>query len=89
MTAAWCITCLVNERVALNTEATQTAMARYGVTVLRGDWTRRDPTITTFLHAHGRDGVPFYLFVPAHGPAVVLPQILTQGLVISTITPQP
>ncbi|MDE7547016.1 protein-disulfide reductase DsbD family protein [Acetobacter fabarum] len=89
MTAAWCITCLVNERVALNTNATQAAMARYGVTVLRGDWTRRDPAITAFLHAHGRDGVPFYLFVPAQGDAVVLPQILTQGLVLRTITPKP
>ncbi|NHO57211.1 cytochrome C biogenesis protein [Acetobacter lambici] len=89
MTAAWCITCLVNERVALNTAPTQAAMARYGVTTLRGDWTRRDPAITAFLHAHGRDGVPFYLFVPAKGDAVVLPQILTSGLVISTITPTP
>ncbi|WP_354858315.1 protein-disulfide reductase DsbD family protein [Acetobacter fabarum] len=89
MTAAWCISCLVNERVALNTDATKAAMARYGVTVLRGDWTRRDPAITAFLHAHGRDGVPFYLFVPAQGDAVVLPQILTQGLVLRTITPIP
>lgn len=89
MTAAWCITCLVNERVALNTAPTQAAMARYGVTTLRGDWTRRDPVITAFLHAHGRDGVPFYLFVPAKGDAVVLPQILTSGLVISTISPTP
>jgi thiol:disulfide interchange protein len=87
MTAAWCITCLVNERVALNTDATKAAMARYGVTVLRGDWTRRDPAITAFLHAHGRDGVPFYLFVPTQGDAVVLPQILTQGLVLRTISP--
>ncbi|MFT8551311.1 MAG: protein-disulfide reductase DsbD domain-containing protein [Acetobacter okinawensis] len=89
MTAAWCITCLVNERVALNTQTTQAAMARYGVTLLRGDWTRRGPTITAFLHAHGRDGVPFYLFVPAHGDAVILPQILTPALVLSTITPKP
>lgn len=89
MTAAWCITCLVNERVALNTTATQAALARYGVTVLRGDWTQRNPAITEFLDAHGRDGVPFYLFVPAQGDAVVLPQILTSGLVINTITPKP
>ncbi|CDG39793.1 protein-disulfide reductase DsbD family protein [Asaia bogorensis] len=87
MTAAWCITCLVNERMALNTQATQAAMARYGVITLRGDWTQRNPAITAFLRKHGRDGVPFYLFVPAHGAAVVLPQILTPGLVIGTITP--
>lgn len=87
MTAAWCITCLINERVALDTPATQAAFARDGVTLLRGDWTRHDPAITTFLRQHGRDGVPFYLFVPAHGAEVTLPQLLTPALVIQAISP--
>lgn len=86
MTAAWCITCLVNEKVALDIPGTQAALATRGVTVLRGDWTNHDPAISAFLKAHGRDGVPFYLYVPANGPEVVLPQILTPGLVTSTIT---
>ncbi|MFT8462187.1 protein-disulfide reductase DsbD family protein [Acetobacter persici] len=86
MTAAWCITCLVNEKVALDIPGTQAALAAHGVTVLRGDWTNHDPAISAFLKAHGRDGVPFYLYVPANGPEVVLPQILTPGLVTSTIT---
>ncbi|WP_212373467.1 protein-disulfide reductase DsbD family protein [Acetobacter persici] len=86
MTAAWCITCLVNEKVALDIPGTQAALAARGVTVLRGDWTNHDPAISAFLKAHGRDGVPFYLYVPANGPEVVLPQILTPGLVTSTIT---
>lgn len=85
MTAAWCITCLVNERVALDIPGTQAAFAAHGVTVLRGDWTNHDPAISAFLKAHGRDGVPFYLYVPASGPEVVLPQILTPGLVTSTL----
>ncbi len=85
MTAAWCITCLVNERVALDIPSTQAAFAAHGVTVLRGDWTNHDPAISAFLKAHGRDGVPFYLYMPANGPEVVLPQILTPGLVASTV----
>ncbi|GBR22919.1 cytochrome c biogenesis thiol:disulfide interchange protein DsbD [Acetobacter orleanensis NRIC 0473] len=85
MTAAWCITCLVNERVALDIPSTQAAFAAHGVTVLRGDWTNHDPAISAFLKAHGRDGVPFYLYVPATGPEVVLPQILTPGLVAGTV----
>ncbi|WP_373270302.1 protein-disulfide reductase DsbD family protein [Acetobacter malorum] len=85
MTAAWCITCLVNERVALDIPSTQAAFAARGVTVLRGDWTNHDPAISAFLKAHGRDGVPFYLYVPANGPEVVLPQILTPGLVAGTV----
>ncbi|MCP1271844.1 protein-disulfide reductase DsbD family protein [Acetobacter cerevisiae] len=85
MTAAWCITCLVNERVALDIPSTQAAFAAHGVTVLRGDWTNHDSAISAFLKAHGRDGVPFYLYVPANGPEAVLPQILTPGLVASTV----
>lgn len=85
MTAAWCITCLVNERVALDVPSTQAAFAAQGITTLRGDWTNHDPAISAFLKAHGRDGVPFYIYSPAHGPDTVLPQILTPGLVIGTI----
>nr|WP_298795005.1 protein-disulfide reductase DsbD domain-containing protein [uncultured Acetobacter sp.] len=85
MTAAWCITCLVNERVALDIPSTQAAFAARGITVLRGNWTNHDPAISAFLRAHGRDGVPFYLYVPANGPEVMLPQILTPGLVLSTL----
>ena len=84
MTAAWCITCLVNERVALAPAAVQAAFASHQVAYLKGDWTRQDPEITAFLHAAGRDGVPLYVWYPAHGGApVVLPQILTPGLVLS------
>ena len=67
MTAAWCVTCLVNERVAISTEAVQQAFAAGGVAYLKGDWTRQDPAITTFLQQNGRDGVPLYVFYPAGG----------------------
>ncbi len=86
MTAAWCVSCLVNERVALNTDAVRTAFAQKGVVMLRGDWTRQDPAITEFLRAHGRDGVPFYQFYPAGGgPPVELPQVLTPGIVLGVL----
>jgi thiol:disulfide interchange protein DsbD len=79
MTAAWCVTCLVNERVAIGTEAVQQAFARDNVTYLKGDWTRQDPAITAFLHRNGREGVPLYVFFPGGGgQPEVLPQILTE-----------
>jgi thiol:disulfide interchange protein DsbD len=86
LTAAWCITCKVNERVALAQPSVQDAFSRRGVTVLEGDWTRGDPAITALLRAHGRDGVPLYLLYPAGGgePAV-LPQILTEGIVLKAL----
>jgi thiol:disulfide interchange protein DsbD len=80
MTAAWCVTCLVNERVAISTDTVRKAFAAGGVAYLKGDWTRQDPAITAFLQQNGRDGVPLYVFFPAGGgQAEVLPQILTEG----------
>ena len=86
LTAAWCVTCLVNERVALDQAAVQAGFRRAGVAYLVGDWTRGDPDITAYLRDNRRDGVPLYVFYPpGGGPPVTLPQILTPGLVLSTI----
>lgn len=87
LTASWCITCLVNERVALSTPEVKTAFQSQGITYLKGDWTRQDPRITALLARHGRSGVPLYLFYPA-GPgdeAQVLPQLLTPGIVTAAV----
>ena len=86
-TAAWCVTCLVNERVALSPRIVQDAFAASNVAQLTGDWTRQNPDISAFLAAQGRDGVPLYLYYPAGGkPPVVLPQILTPQLVLNAIS---
>jgi DsbC/DsbD-like thiol-disulfide interchange protein/cytochrome c biogenesis protein CcdA len=78
-TADWCLTCKVNEGVAIEREATRDAFRKAGVVALEGDWTRRDPAITRFLTAHGAAGVPLYLWYPAGGEARQLPQVLTPG----------
>ncbi|RBM08520.1 cytochrome C biogenesis protein [Novacetimonas cocois] len=88
MTAAWCISCLVNERVALSPQHVRDAFARQGVVYMKGDWTGRDAAITAFLRDHGRDGVPLYVYYPTHQEGIVLPQILTPGLVLRTIGAQ-
>ncbi len=86
LTAAWCITCKVNERVALDTEGVRRAFADRNVATLVGDWTRGDTAITALLRAHQRDGVPLYLFYPAGGGMPqILPQILTEGIVLQAI----
>jgi thiol:disulfide interchange protein len=86
VTAAWCITCLVNERVALG-PAVSEALARKGVTALKADWTRRDPAITALLGSFGRNGVPLYVVYPAAPSAApaVLPQVLTEGMVLEAL----
>jgi thiol:disulfide interchange protein len=86
MTAAWCVTCLVNERVAISTDAVRQAFATDHVAYLKGDWTRQDPAITAFLRQNGREGVPLYVFFPADGGSPeVLPQILTESEVLRVI----
>lgn len=85
-TAAWCITCQVNERVALATENTRRLFADRAVAYLVADWTRRDPAITRQLERHGRSGVPLYLwYAPARETPVVLPQLLTEGIVAQAL----
>ena len=82
MTAAWCITCLANERVALSSGVVRDALRARGVHYLKGDWTSRDPQITAYLESFGRSGVPLYVIYPADGgEPVVLPQLLTADMV--------
>jgi len=86
MTAAWCVTCLVNEQVALNRAEVRRAFAETGVVYMKGDWTRRDPAITEYLRTLGRDGVPLYVLYPVGGGSpVILPQILTEQRVLAEI----
>ncbi|HUO99485.1 MAG TPA: protein-disulfide reductase DsbD domain-containing protein [Rhizomicrobium sp.] len=86
-TASWCITCLVNEEAALSRPAVRAAFAERKVALLVADWTNRNAEITALLEAHGRSGVPLYLYYApgASGPKT-LPQILTEGEVLKTIS---
>lgn len=86
-TAAWCITCKVNEGAALSSRRVALAFADEGVVYLKADWTNRDDIIAAALAEYGRVGVPLYLFYPAGGgDPVVLPQVLNENLVIETIS---
>ena len=85
-TAAWCITCLVNDETALSRAAVRQAFAGRHIAYLVADWTRRDPAITALLSAHGRSGVPLYLYyAPGAAEPKVLPQILTEGEVLAAL----
>ncbi len=80
-TADWCLTCKVNEKVAIETEATRKAFADHKVAVLIGDWTNGDPVMGRFIEAHNRAGVPLYLYyAPGAAEPRVLPQVLTPGV---------
>jgi thiol:disulfide interchange protein/DsbC/DsbD-like thiol-disulfide interchange protein len=77
-TADWCLSCKVNERIAIDRAETRDALKHAGVVVLKGDWTRRDPAITAYLDRMGAAGVPLYVWYPAGSDAPqILPQVLT------------
>ena len=84
-TAAWCVTCQVNKRLVLNTDAVRTAFARADVVLLRADWTRRDPVITQTLAALGRNGVPVYVLHRPGKPPLLLPEVLQQQTVLDAL----
>jgi thiol:disulfide interchange protein/DsbC/DsbD-like thiol-disulfide interchange protein len=84
LTAAWCITCLVNERTTLASSAVQDAMKARRMVYLKGDWTNRNPEITRLLARNGRSGVPLYLLYPGRGEPIVLPQILTEASLLES-----
>jgi thiol:disulfide interchange protein DsbD len=85
-TAAWCVSCQVNDRVAISTPGSARAFKRDNVAYLKADWTRRDPAIAADLARFGRAGVPLYLVYGVKGgePAI-LPAILTEGVVVRAL----
>ncbi len=89
-TAAWCLSCQVNERVALNRPEVQQAFLTANVALLRADWTRHDESITQALTALGRSGVPSYaLYVPGETSPRLLPEVLTPGIVTDALSKLP
>ena len=85
MTADWCITCKVNERVALKNADVEQVLAADGVQYIKGDWTNSDPQITQYLAQFGRNGVPLYVVYHPSREPVVLPQILTPETVLEAL----
>ena len=84
-TAAWCVTCQVNKKVVLETKPVREAFAAKSVKLMRADWTRRDPAITAALNDFGRNGVPVYvLYAPGKAP-VILPEILSERIVVEAL----
>lgn len=85
--AAWCLTCQVNERVALSAATVLAKIEEKNVATLKADWTSRDPAITAALTKLGRSGVPTYVLYSkdASAPPRLLPEVLTPTLVIDAL----
>jgi thiol:disulfide interchange protein/DsbC/DsbD-like thiol-disulfide interchange protein len=89
-TAKWCLSCQVNERVALERPEVEQALAGAHVALFKADWTRYDESITQTLAALGRSGVPAYaLYVPGEASPRLLPEALTPGIVLDAVAALP
>ena len=84
-TADWCITCKVNETIVLNQVSIKNALESKGIVYLKADWTRKDETIANKLAEYGRTGVPLYLLYSSEGIPVILPELLTEDMLLSYI----
>ena len=81
-TADWCITCKVNERVALNSEKVKSLIKQKNIKYMEADWTRKNESIAKKLEEFGRSGVPLYLLYPPNGEPSILPEILTEDILL-------
>ena len=80
MTADWCLTCKVNERLVFDDLEVQALLKQKKFLLLKGDWTQRNEEITRFLNRYDRVGVPFYvLYSAGHPGGVTLPEVLTKS----------
>ena len=84
-TAAWCVTCQVNKRTVLNTQRVRDRFVADNVLLMRADWTNRDERITKALAEFGRNGVPLYVLYDRAGQPTVLPEILTENIVMTAL----
>jgi len=84
-TARWCLSCQVNERVVLNRADVRRRLKDSGIVLVRADWTRHDESIGSALSELGRSGVPTYVFYVPGQPALILPEVLTPGIVFDAL----
>ena len=88
-TAAWCVTCQINKKTTLGSQAVLSDFQTHQVRLLRADWTRRDSAITAALSALGRSGVPVYvLYAPGRAP-LVLSELLSQSQIHEALAALP
>lgn len=85
VTADWCFTCKVNERLVLETEPMADAFERLGVVPMKADWTNRNDEIAAFLADHGRYGIPFYLLYRPGAEPHVFGELISQEGVIDVL----
>ncbi|MGE0268375.1 MAG: protein-disulfide reductase DsbD family protein [Candidatus Omnitrophota bacterium] len=86
-TAAWCLSCQVNERMVFYNQKVINRFEQLGIIPIKADWTNQDPEITKALNGYGKNSIPLYVLYPQgkQGDQVILPEIITPAIMISTL----
>jgi thiol:disulfide interchange protein DsbD len=85
-TARWCATCQANKKVVFHSSAVLRDFREKHVATLRGDWTNQDPQITAELAKYHLSAVPFnQVWLPGKAEPLLLPQLLTPGIVLAAV----
>lgn len=85
VTADWCFTCKVNERLVLETGPVAEAFERHDVVPMKADWTNRNDRIAAFLEDHGRYGIPFYLLYRPGAEPLVFSELISKERLIEAV----
>jgi len=86
VTAAWCLTCKVNEAAVLDRDPVAGRLANTGLVAMRADWTRPEPQVTAYLQSFGRYGVPLnVVYGPARPDGEALPELLSSSAVLAAM----
>ena len=85
-TAAWCITCQANDKIALSRPKVKSYLRDNDIEYIVADWTNRDKEILSVLNTYGRSGVPLYVYwKPGMQESKLLPAILTEQIIIDSL----
>jgi len=85
VTADWCFTCKVNERLVLETPQVAEVFEKLEVVAMQADWTNRNDEIAEFLASHGRSGIPFYMLYRPDAPPHVFGELISKEGIVSVL----
>lgn len=86
-TANWCLTCKVNKKLVLETDAFKEFVSKNNIILLEGDWTKRDDKITNFLNKYKIVGVPAYFIQTPEGEVISLGETISLAKIKKFIQP--
>ncbi len=86
-TANWCLTCITNLQLSINTAPVKKIVEAHDVVALKADKTEESPEIDALMRQLGFKTIPILAVFPADRPSevLVLTDLVTQGQVVDLL----